>query len=843
MRLLALELSDVGGLERARVVLPVSGASVLPAPNEHGKSTLVAALHLLITEKASAKGAVVRDLRRRGVDRPSRVAAELLLGGVRLRLEKTWDLRRGTTLLELLDEGTSLSGDEAHEEFRRRFEAHVDRGLYDLLRFAQLRKLEPIAAGTSPTVTARLADAAAAEPADDALLAAVTAFAASNWHQSAKEERPIGELKMLVDEVTALSQRRDALAASVAAGSGIATDLAELTEAAERLRSARAELDGRAAARADAQALALVRERALAAIARAEERSRLLADVERTAVALEASTRRRDDATAELAGLARGLTEAQAAESAADSALAAARSREAGVRTQRIRELVAERDAALARVAAEQVDAELVRRADGLEVTLAIEQAALAGGAWRLRARAGHELEVEVDGERLTLAPGDTLERDVLAAFAHAGEDGSEFRLTAPEDAAERATRAAALRQELAELLSAAGVDDVGTLRVRAGERAAAEAAAGRASAELTGLLGDDDLATVLGPDAPEAATGIGSHPGSEPGSEPEVAAAVPSVIDAEAALGAARQARSAVSARHDALAAGIATAEQDVVTAAAAHASAVSTLDRAREQEPDATVDAAAAGAREALGQLGPDPDAGASGTGEDVASVEADVAAERSAIDTELERIAERRTALDAQRQLVSREAGELEDLERELVPREQERDRRLDEARAARRLAERLRSARDAQADRYQQPLRERIADHLVALLGPGADVELDEALRVRRRTRAGEDWLDWERLSVGAREQLTVVTGLAMAELAGDDGVPFLLDDAIVHSDAGRAARLAELLAGTTAQVVVLTCRQDLLGPLTIAEHELVPAARDPLDADRSGPTAQ
>ena len=55
---------------------------------------------------------------------------------------------------------------------------------------------------------------------------------------------------------------------------------------------------------------------------------------------------------------------------------------------------------------------------------------------------------------------------------------------------------------------------------------------------------------------------------------------------------------------------------------------------------------------------------------------------------------------------------------------------------------------------------------------------------------------------------------VVTGLAIAELAGDGGVPFWIDDAIVFTDDDRVEGLKALLAESTAQVIVLTCRSEL-----------------------------
>ena len=62
-----------------------------------------------------------------------------------------------------------------------------------------------------------------------------------------------------------------------------------------------------------------------------------------------------------------------------------------------------------------------------------------------------------------------------------------------------------------------------------------------------------------------------------------------------------------------------------------------------------------------------------------------------------------------------------------------------------------------------------------------------------------------------LSGAAKAWEAVITGLAIAELAGDGGVPFWIDDAIVFTDDDRVEGLKALLAESTAQVIVLTGR--------------------------------
>jgi hypothetical protein len=134
----------------------------------------------------------------------------------------------------------------------------------------------------------------------------------------------------------------------------------------------------------------------------------------------------------------------------------------------------------------------------------------------------------------------------------------------------------------------------------------------------------------------------------------------------------------------------------------------------------------------------------------------------------------------------------------------------------AAAARRLYEALAEARDRARAAYGEPLQRTIEELGRSLYGPGFAVELDDGLRIARRTLGGVT-LAVEQLSAGAREQLALLARLACARLAasgseGDGGgVPVVLDDALGHTDPERLRALGRILAGAaeTCQVIVLT----------------------------------
>jgi uncharacterized protein YhaN len=108
---------------------------------------------------------------------------------------------------------------------------------------------------------------------------------------------------------------------------------------------------------------------------------------------------------------------------------------------------------------------------------------------------------------------------------------------------------------------------------------------------------------------------------------------------------------------------------------------------------------------------------------------------------------------------------------------------------------------------------------LARHIAELgrhvFGASFAVELDDDLRVASRTLDGIR-LDFEQLSAGAREQLTLIARLAAARLVAEDGgAPVLLDDALGHSDPERLVAMGRALSvvGAHCQIVVLTCVAD------------------------------
>jgi len=130
----------------------------------------------------------------------------------------------------------------------------------------------------------------------------------------------------------------------------------------------------------------------------------------------------------------------------------------------------------------------------------------------------------------------------------------------------------------------------------------------------------------------------------------------------------------------------------------------------------------------------------------------------------------------------------------------------------------LLQRLREKRQALTRRLQAPLQRHLNRYL-QLLFPQATLEIDENLSPGPLTRPGQGGESgaFDTLSFGAREQMSIISRLAYADLLREAGHPTLimLDDALVHSDAARLTQMKRVLfdAATRHQILLFTCHPE------------------------------
>jgi energy-coupling factor transporter ATP-binding protein EcfA2 len=145
----------------------------------------------------------------------------------------------------------------------------------------------------------------------------------------------------------------------------------------------------------------------------------------------------------------------------------------------------------------------------------------------------------------------------------------------------------------------------------------------------------------------------------------------------------------------------------------------------------------------------------------------------------------------------------------------------------------LCRRLAAQRRETLAHLQAPLQQHL-QHYLHLLFPHATLALSEQLLPTALSRPGlpvGDSGEFEALSFGAREQLGLIVRFAYADLLREAGRPTLLilDDALVHSDAGRLAQMKRVLFDVAQrhQVLLFTCHpalwRDLGVPARALEH--------------------
>ena len=152
----------------------------------------------------------------------------------------------------------------------------------------------------------------------------------------------------------------------------------------------------------------------------------------------------------------------------------------------------------------------------------------------------------------------------------------------------------------------------------------------------------------------------------------------------------------------------------------------------------------------------------------------------------------------------------------------------------------LAGMLTAKRQALTRRLQAPLLKHL-NHYLRLLMPGASVTLDEALKpialsAPARAAAGSCAANgtaapgpFDELSFGTREQLSLISRLAYADLLKEANRPTLviLDDCLVNSDAARMSQMKRILydAATRHQILLFSCHPERWEDLGAAARDV------------------
>ncbi|MFH1706353.1 MAG: AAA family ATPase [Planctomycetota bacterium] len=151
----------------------------------------------------------------------------------------------------------------------------------------------------------------------------------------------------------------------------------------------------------------------------------------------------------------------------------------------------------------------------------------------------------------------------------------------------------------------------------------------------------------------------------------------------------------------------------------------------------------------------------------------------------------------------------------LESKLTAKRRENGSLFKRAGAAKVLYEVMCEERDKAHRSYIRPLADRIEQLGGIVFNPSFQVQLDDTLAITSRTLDGRT-VPYPSLSGGTREQLALMVRLASALIvAGEGGVPVILDDTLGYSDPDRLKLMGAVLAkaARATQIIVLTCMPD------------------------------
>ncbi len=861
MRILRIALRNYRGVSDRTVEFAPDGVTIVEGPNEIGKSSIAEAIDRIIEDLDSTTRQRIQAVKPVDRDAGPEVMIEAETGPYAFRYKKRF-LRDRVTELEIYrPRPENHTGREAHERVQAILSETVDMALWKALRMQQGDVVGQAALADQTSLSAALDRSAGESPAggeEVTLFGLAHAEYLQYWTETGRRKQAVAEMERAIEratqEIARIEEAIRGIEADVEASVRLEAEARRLVERGAEQRSRLGEHQARVDALAKLEAgVETIQARFDSAQLAANEARR----VEKarqdaiSAVAAARSAQERLDAAGREDGPQ--LEGAQARVDAADTAVAEARlGREAAAtladeRQERLSQLrdaadlaallerserVAAAFAALQAAAADaalSVDMTLLASIRDQHRTVELARARLEATRPLVRVEAFADLVGLVDGLEVKLPAGTRLERRVDQSLELTFPDIASLSVVVGAAGDLTSTELEAAEGQLGDLLRVAGATDLADaerlhksredagrtvteqkrvlrenlrdLTLDALEERIAALRGRMTTAEAPPVGARDDDEEDVRRSTEEAQRALSATEQSVRAAEQEWQAARTRLAEIEVALSERntelRLATEEFERREAALAAERAEASDESVAKSLRTAGEVEETRRAELDE-----------ARAELSREGPDQ------------------AREMLANATQaLARVdAETRQVQDELLQVTTRlrdhgEDGLAEDLQEAEADKDQaELELRRYRAHAAARklLYETLRAEREAARRSYVAPLRREIENLGKIVFGPDFAVDLDDLnLSVVSRTLQGRT-IPYGSLSIGAQEQIALISRLACATIvAPDGGVPVIVDDALGNSDPQRLEAMGAVLAvaGRQSQIIVLTCQPD------------------------------
>ena len=860
MRLHRVHLLNYRGVANCEVKFSTSGVTIIEGQNEIGKTCIPEALQLAIDLPDSSQQARVNSIK--PVDRDAGPEVEITLssGEYEFVYRKRW-LRQPETTLEVKSpHNENLTGRKAHDRVQEILAQTLDDDLWRALRIEQGTELTlpPFDLPSMGRALDRAAGGDLTTDREDILWNRIGEEYGKYWTSKgrAKEDRKSLERTVVEtqDEVRKLKERLDDIESD-------ATHMSWLVTEAKRLALTRTECEKQESDLAkrwestqrlseEAKRLAAVYDAAKAECDRASvEQQRRQELVDALDTRNETLAKLQAEAEQAAPSLAAATRHSQKANTALDSAIAELRSTESRQRLANddldyrrrqieIEQLTERHDryteaSKLLREAegfleGARVDDDLVTKIEQAYLAHERAKAAAASSAPSVETTALRDITVHFDGKEIDLAGSQVHRTPVDGELVLLIPDIARISVSAAAESRELAHSRSKSQETLKRLCDEGDVANLAEARVVAQQRREAEYNRKEAQKAIQRDLRDLTPEVILNK-IKGLSKWVTSYPGERP-EEPalpadfEEAKLITYEIDDQVAHwkdehhtceATAKNAEEAF--REAQLAEQVLAAR--IKDARASREAAVSDLGKAREKQPDEALTATLSEAQRGMDQArksleesqarlkAADPDS------LEVLLENARAATKRAAEELQINKEQQNklRISLDLRGEeglhtLHDEALNQLRHIRRE-------REGAETRAEAARLLKEIFSQHRQQSRQRYMEPFKERI-DQLGRIgFGPTFAVELDDDLRVVRRT-LDDVTLDVDQLSAGAREQLGVLVRLACATIISPDdgGAPVMIDDSLGWSDPKRLQTMGAAIAaaGKRCQVIVLTC---------------------------------
>ena len=864
MKLHRIHVKNFKAIDERTLELPDCGIVIAAGRNEIGKTSMVEALDLLLDTgtKASSKSRKVRNAQPYGTSLQVAIEAEMTIGEHRFVHRKCFLKDKESSLKFLAGPraGETITDDEAVETMETLLSG-ADLTLWNALRLMQASGLSPLRLDSSQALTAALEQAGGKQPDEGSgggLMDRVRAEYEKYFTPKGSERRTVfadrdeledvrsnlaeGQRKLaeVDDVVESLSRINEQISHDETVVASTKTDcqqaeaaLASLTELEKEVETTRRTAKEATQRHAEAKTAHDMRAKLIDDLATAQNEHKHCQQVAAELAGLGRSvTAEHEEAQTALDEAQAKVVEAEEAETQARQTLATARigeeSAKARQQLDRINELKERIAAEQRRLDAEKVTSQALselRKAVKAD-DLARDKASMASPQLAIEHLAAG-VSLRIDGTDLDVPIGATNQRRVDGELVMEMGEAWRVRISPTSEVMALGHDAEKAHQAVVSQLEDLGVTSLEQAESRLAERKVMETHISSWQEHLEGEQGEatiQELEAMAERDAETVSTTVAEAQKLEE----------EAVVAANEARTAQRQADNrlrAVEERRIEAHEKVFRASVDAEKAAETVARIATELTTAREITSDEALAEALATAQEQARLARAEADRAQAALAErNPEQVHTEAEGTRVALTTATDRLESnirRRAELNGQLQGLGRQQRQIE--VDTLTIKEHQLARRVagleQRARSAKLLYQTLAAHLEQVRQSYVAPFTTQIDRIGRGVFGQDLHVEIDSALSVVARQLNGSR-LEWDQLSSGAREQLGLVVRLAAARLVDpDDGVPVILDDALVYSDPVRVRHiLGEVAQGAqTSQIVVLTSAPERYDSVPGAQH--------------------